>query len=317
MERFGSGLLLTSSQVAELLGVHVSTVKRWSNDGELRSSTTAGGHRRIHLDDALEAARSRGISTYLDPFAPCQGHVWRAVREAEDSGDFRRFQSLAMGWLLREYPQRVGDLFVELGNRGRVPFEHFFERGIRDFVVRASEAVRDGRLHSGGERVVSQILLEALVRVRLGVPIPASPPQPNGAPRAIVGSLGGDAQGLRVMGLRLLLEREGFDVYYLGPDALPDEFAAAQRSRQADLICVVGESGTDRAPVLEAVRKLATSYDARAPFALVVSPAAGPLDLSGVPNPFVALTVPDSTEALAQWIRKRVSRDVAGRKASA
>jgi excisionase family DNA binding protein len=184
MERFSSGLLLTSSQVADLLGVHVSTVKRWTNEGELRSSSTAGGHRRIHLDDALDAARERGIPTYLDPFAPFQGHVWRAVREAEDASDFRRVQSLAMGWLLREYPQRVGDLFVELGSRGRIPFDRFFDRGIREFLARAAEAVKEGRLRAGGERQVAQMLLEALFRIHLGVPLPSHPPPaPFGATR--------------------------------------------------------------------------------------------------------------------------------------
>lgn len=317
MERFSSVLLLTSSQVADLLDVHVSTVKRWTNEGDLKSSTTAGGHRRIHLDDALEVARRRGISTYLDAFAPFQGHVWRAVREAEDASDFRRVQSLAMGWLLREHAQRVGDLFVQLGTRGRIPFDQLFDRGIREFLVRVSEAVREGRLRAGGERQVAQVLLEALFRIHLGVPLSPHPPRPRSGPLAVVGSLSGNSHDLGVMGIRLLLEREGFHVYYLGPDVPPEDLALAQRAQGADLVCIACGPHTDRGAVVDSIRTMAASYDARTPFALVVSLPGASLDLTGVPNPFAALTLPDSSEALAAWIRRRMTRDQPGRRASA
>lgn len=317
MERFSSGLLLTSTQVADLLDVHVSTVKRWTNEGDLRSSTTAGGHRRIHLDDALKVARQRGIPTYLDPFAPFQGHVWRAVREAEDAGDFRRVQSLAMGWLMREYPQRVGDLFVELGNRGRIPFDRFFDRGIREFLARVSDAVKEGRLRAGGDRQVAQVLLEALFRIHLGVPLSSRPARPRSGPRAVLGSLRGDTSDLGVMGTRVLLEREGFQVHYLGPDVPPEELTLAQRAQGADLVCIACGPQTDRAAVEDSIRRLAASYDARAPFALVVSLPGAPLDLNGTPNPFAALTLPDSSEALAAWIRRRMTLEQPGQRASA
>lgn len=37
----------TTTRAAELLGVTVSTIQRWSNSGELSTWLTAGGHRRI------------------------------------------------------------------------------------------------------------------------------------------------------------------------------------------------------------------------------------------------------------------------------
>lgn len=317
MEAFSSGLLLTSSQVADLLRVHVSSIKRWTNDGEMRSSATAGGHRRIHLDDALRAASERGIATYLDAFAPYQGHVWRAVHDAEENGDFRRVQSLAMGWLAREYPQRVGDLFVELGTRGRLPFDRLLDRGIRACLDGVSEAVRQGRLRAGAERMVSQVLLEALYRIHLGVPLSTRRVATPSGPCAILGSIGNEAHGLGLMGIRVLLEREGFQVHYLGPNVPPDEFASVQRSRQAELVCVVCGSAGQASRSVETIRKLAASYDAASPYALLVALPEAPVDLSGVPSPFLALVPSDSTEGLATWVRNGMSRIRPDRKASA
>ena len=48
-------------QLGQVLGVSESTVKRWVDSGEVRSSRTAGGHRRISAPEALRAARQMGI----------------------------------------------------------------------------------------------------------------------------------------------------------------------------------------------------------------------------------------------------------------
>lgn len=317
MEHFSAGLLLTSSQVADLLGVHVSSVKRWTNDGDLRATTTSGGHRRIHLHDVLDAAKSRDIATYLDPFTPFEGHVWRAVKDAEELGDFRRVLSLAMGWLLREYPQRVGDLFVELGNRGVVRFDTFLERGVRPFLEKVSEAVVEGRLRRAGERLVSQILLDALFRIRLGVPLKVGSAPVRGAPVAVVGGLEGDLHDLGLVGMRVLLEREGYVVHSLGSDVPAADFPAAQRENGAALVCIACGTRSAGTNVQEAIQQLAADYDPRSPYALFIAVPEGSQGVQGAGGPFTSLAVSDSWEHIGDRVRTLNGGPQQGRKASA
>ncbi len=42
---------LSTSQAAEVLGVHPNTIRRWADDGKLSAMITPGGHRRFALDD--------------------------------------------------------------------------------------------------------------------------------------------------------------------------------------------------------------------------------------------------------------------------
>jgi excisionase family DNA binding protein len=53
--------LLSTAQVAEGLGVGVSTVKRWVEQGVLPAAKTAGGHRKLLLADVLEVARRNNL----------------------------------------------------------------------------------------------------------------------------------------------------------------------------------------------------------------------------------------------------------------
>jgi excisionase family DNA binding protein len=46
--------LLTPAEAAELLGVHVGTLKRWANSGAVPSSRTVGNHRRFDRAEILK-----------------------------------------------------------------------------------------------------------------------------------------------------------------------------------------------------------------------------------------------------------------------
>lgn len=50
---------LSLSEAADLLGVHPGTLRRWSNDGEIRCTRTPGGHRRFLEEDIQSFLEAR------------------------------------------------------------------------------------------------------------------------------------------------------------------------------------------------------------------------------------------------------------------
>jgi excisionase family DNA binding protein len=272
MERFNSDLFMTTSQVAQLLSVHPSTVKRWCNDGDLAVDKTDGGHRRIHLRDVLELAGSREIPTFLRHFTPYEGHVWTAFSRAVNDGDFSRVHSLAMGWLTRGNMKRLAALFFEMGRHPEISFADFVDEGIRGFMAEVGETWRAGRLRVGEEHMATEILVETLIRLRAAREADDVPAVADGEARpvAVVGSMEGDRHHIGSLCARHLLEKRGWEVYFLGADVPVEDFAAIQRSRNAGLVCVSFAPPNTAADMKRCVRILGEFYERAHPYALAL-----------------------------------------------
>src|SRR3954467_2763768 len=52
--------LLTPKQLADAIGASESALRRWVDEGSIRMSRTAGGHRRIPVSEAIRFIRQSG-----------------------------------------------------------------------------------------------------------------------------------------------------------------------------------------------------------------------------------------------------------------
>lgn len=300
MDRFTSSLTLTSSETAELLQVHPSTVKRWCNDGELISEKTAGGHRRLNLGDVMAFARSRDIATVLTPFDPYEPHVWAALQEVRQDGSFGRLHALAMSWVSRGQIRRLGLLYDALARDASVGLCRFCDDGVRDLMVRVGEAWARGQLRVGEEHLVSQAMYEVLVKLRSDQRDQMTPAL-NGSDRpvAVVGTMEGNQHHLGSMCVRILLENRGWEVFYLGPDVPIEDFGVVQRGRSADLVCISLTPPAAAGDVARAVRVLEGLYDPTQPYALALGgEVRGDVDRALLVGPFRDLEIHDSLISL-------------------
>lgn len=302
MERFNTHLTLTSSEAAGLLGVHPSTVKRWCNEGQLPYASTGGGHRRIPLDDAVAFARSQDITTVLTPFHPFEPHVWTALRTATDDGSFRELHTLAMGWVLRGDSRRLEQLYVALGRSPAIDFCSFCDDGIRGLMRLVGNAWSEGRLRVGEEHLVSQVMIDVLLRLRAEwLEAERDPRAADGDRVAVVGTLEGNHHHLGALCVRILLERLGWRVHYVGPDVPVDDFGMLQKARDARLLCVSVGPVHSIGDVRRCMRLLEAMYDRSRPYGLIFggAPLGSPF-ADGPDGPFESVQLLGSCGELAR-----------------
>ena len=304
MERLHTKVALTSSETAELLSVHTSTVKRWCNDGELASEKTAGGHRRLHLRDVMDFARKRDIETFLTPFQPYEPHVWTAFQDLRRDGSFQRLHALAMGWVMRGQRRRLGLLYDALARDPSVGCTRFCDEGVRGLMSMVGDAWSEGRLRVGDEHLTSQAMLEVLVSVG------PDPRQAIDAGRAgdrasvaVVGSVEGNRHHLGAICERLVLQELGWAVHYLGPDVPLEEFAEIQRDFHADMVCISLTPPPAAGELARAVRVLSGLYDRGRPYALHLGGRIeGTVEPDLLAGPFTDIAVHDSCASLCEHI---------------
>ncbi len=271
----------------------------------------------------LDHARRRQITTLLTPFVPYERHVWTALEDILQHDRYERLHSLTMGWLVRGHAHRVGELLSTVGEQDGLLLSRFFDRGIRDFMAQVGSAWLEGRLRVGEEHLVTQIVIEAIHRIKArlvgrGEARPPSRWRPplrgetkprRPAPAAVVGTMQGDFHHVGALCVGVLLEQAGWEVAYLGADVPVDEFAAMQRNRDARLVCVSFAPPRAGADVERCTTILREFYRADHPYALALG--GGAIEegaLRGEPDPFLAVGVFGGCEGFLDWLPGAIAR---------
>jgi len=207
--------ILSPRQLAEAIGVSESSIKRWVDDGHIGATRTAGGHRRISIEEAVRFVRERAL---VVPRPDLMGLP--PQEEAGEGRDLRGAGERLFGFL------RAGDA-AEV--RALLLSRYLAGASIAEIV--------DGPLSQAMERVgelwvsepsgifwehrATQIAFDALNDLRsLLVAQPSAPVAVGGAPV-------GDNYMLPSLAVAAVLEGEGLRVSNLGAETPVTSLALA------------------------------------------------------------------------------------------
>ena len=111
-------MFYNSNQIAQIIGVNVSTVKRWTDSGKLKCSQSIGGHRKFYLNDIKDfLKKNKKISTSVSinllvgenhtlheaisnlDFNYLNNYAYKALKKGNDN----KFSSLINSLILKDY----------------------------------------------------------------------------------------------------------------------------------------------------------------------------------------------------------------------
>lgn len=302
--------LLTSSQAAQLLEVHESSVKRWTNEGTLRPSKTPGGHRRISLPALLDFARAQRAEAALLGFAPYEEDMGRAALAARERNDFHPLAALIVKMVDAHPPGYLVRALRYLESACGVPLARSFDLGVGEALRRVGGQWEESLRTIAHEHRFTQKIMDALYALRGSA---ADEPRP-GAPLALVGCADSCYHEIGAMFARIALEAAGWQVIYLGGNVPFGEFAGLQGETGARLCAISFVPPTGSADAVRGIADMARAYRPGKPYWLALGGGGlrpETLDLKRLP--FLGVTAHRNIEALQDWARSKLRSESAAR----
>ena len=238
-------------QVALALGVSEASVKRWCDQRLFDAVLTAGGHRRIAVQDVVRFARERGDALVRPELLGLP-----AVTGAGAIASERALEEARTG-LAAGDEELVVRLVSQLYLAGRSATD-ICERVLAPALHALGNEWEHGELEIYEERRACEVAAAALNQLARLLPPPA-----QDAPRAIGGTLSDDPYTLPTAMCALALRELGWRAENLGAGLPAAQLAAATRRRSPELVWVSLSTGAEPERRLGELRKVAAAAKAR------------------------------------------------------
>jgi MerR family transcriptional regulator, light-induced transcriptional regulator len=235
---------VSTAQVAEALGVGITTVKRWVDQGILPAHKTPGGHRKILLSDVIRAVRE-GDFPRLDLSRLGLFPVGR------ESPDPKSLSAAMLAALKRGEAETLRSL-LQGAHRSGLAIETLADAVVAPAMRRLGHAWAEGRLDVWQEHRGTQLCAAALYEIRATLQGPAD----GTKPLAIGGGPEGDPYLLANLLAEMALTGLGWKVVNLGPNTPLPSFRAALAQTRPRLLWLSASHLVDPASFLEQYREM-------------------------------------------------------------
>jgi methanogenic corrinoid protein MtbC1 len=199
-----------SVETAKILGVNVSIIKRWTDEGGLECLKTAGGHRKflmIHLGNCIK--QNNNDNTKINLF-PLEDEADLQVSYYVVKGDFDYLRKYVIEQALASKPEKVQQVLNGL-YPSDYPLYEIDDRLIMPVLQRFGEMWVNDELSIIEEHFGSQTIRDSIIRLQGIIKIPT---QKIG--RAVCLNLSLELHDIALKMVANILEAKGYQVYFSG-----------------------------------------------------------------------------------------------------
>ena len=233
---------LSTADASRALGVSVSTVKRWVDDGILPAHKTAGGHRKLLLSDLLRLGRAgrlpnldvRRVELLSVQEIPRDVAALREeARRVLKSGEMGAIRSLLLG-----------------GYQSGVPIDQLFDEVVLPALSHVDEGLVPGQSHR--RQQARQECKAALYELKAVLELRAC----QNCPAAIGGALWGDQDLTFSLLIQLVLIEAAWEPINLGPHTPIASFYDAVNEVRPKLLWVTVSQPLQDEEIIEEYNRL-------------------------------------------------------------
>lgn len=209
----GERKYVSTAQVAQALGVSVTTVKRWVDDRVLPAHRTPGGHRKLMMADVLRLVRDGNL-----PQADLSKLLSKSGQQNDPSQTLRQLTTA-----LQTMDMELVRTILLGAYQGGMSIETLADRVVSPAMVQVGTDWHTGKLSVAQEHLISQTLMAVMYELRAYLRMNAE----GGRPVAIGGAPEHDHAALPSLIAKLTLLDAGWDAINLGPHTPTFAFRSA------------------------------------------------------------------------------------------
>ncbi len=199
-----------SQEAAKILNVNVSTIKRWTDEGELNCIRTAGGHRKFTMQHLAEHLRKNKKKTSKDHFFPIEDEQDMVVNSHILKGNYDFLIDYVFEVAKNANRQKVQHVLNGLYVR-RFPLHEIYDKLLTPVLHRNGEDWEQGKINIVQEHFSTQIIRDMIIQLQSIVQISK---EKHG--KAFCLTLSTEMHDIAIKMVQHILELNGFQVLYSG-----------------------------------------------------------------------------------------------------
>jgi len=243
--------LMSTKEVAAMLHVVETTIKRWADESIIPCVRTPGGHRKFPLKDIVRFAEERGYAVAGSRPPSVAPEQMEQVEFGVYNHSYQRIAEVFRAQVLQANREGIHDLLLYVCRV--VPLPVILDDVVRPAFRSIGEGWEAGEIDVGQEHAASQTTMESLIQISSEL----HRKDPNGL-SALCACPGEELHEIGLRGLAYTLESHGWKVHYMGGDTPVKSIASFVRAAHPELVCLSVTVGRHRAELLDGLRALAT-----------------------------------------------------------
>jgi len=200
----------STSEVAQLLGVHVSTIKRWTKEGKLECIKTVGGHRKfsfLHIAQFLQDHQEQVDQTNLLPIES-EEDLQISYEIMNGNADF--LGEYIFTQAIRRNRKQVHKVLNGLA-LAQYPLYRIYDEILTPVLHRIGDQWEANELTVIEEHIAAQTIRDAIIRLQGILPLPE---ETHG--NVLCLSLTSELHDIAIKMADHILEQRGFTVLFSG-----------------------------------------------------------------------------------------------------
>ncbi len=223
-------MIYNSNQVANIIGVNVSTIKRWTDSGKLDCQQTVGGHRKFHLNHIRKFFKeNQKLSENINFEYLLEGN--KSIINAIDGNDI----SSLVDYCYQNLILANSDKFISLINSlvlKSYPIERVFDAIIMPSLKIIGEEWENGNLSITEEHLATEKIRSFLVNLNYD-----TTPK-NAKLNAFCFTLKNDKHDLPLYMGESIFNQNNIKAFNLGANLPADDFISISKKVSADIIFI-------------------------------------------------------------------------------